>query len=249
MDEEQKEIVKLVIENLKNDPSLYEETLETFPQLLHLNQMGFLTTNSQEGIREYGKIPKDVLKYTRTGNIILAEMKNEGCQEYTGVEEKVKKRYKEGWNESGLIESQRAYLSGFIPYQYSELFNYLVNLTDIVCIRLDHIHVPVTYSIGHTPSDTSDWPLTWYHGTYLNDRVPIMSRLLNGAKMENKSEILDDEEYYFGEKVRESDYPVRELFSYVEVFDPVHGRKVCSENGLYTVCTQVLEEIERLLSQ
>nr|QBK92233.1 MAG: uncharacterized protein LCPAC304_05800 [Pithovirus LCPAC304] len=237
------------------------ETKESLDELIEINRLGFLTTDSQQGLEYYGEVPVDRLKhanihekYTKKFHKIAGKFEEDlqtmTTAEYTKylekyggepwdhwdewIEEPTRKEYSGSGGEfkKGVIQKERAYLTGFVDTKKARnLWQILNQINNVVCwytgattsrkvrgeipesFRRDtSIRVPVTYVSGPTLSD--EFPLV---GT---TSLPNLIQTLAGT------EAASDHGLEIPERVVKQ-------FSTFYILDGRYGHHVRNENGLF----------------
>jgi len=81
-------ISKHMDENFGEENFLLEETTKTIEILKEINRLGFLTDDSQDGVVQYGKIPKNVVNYIK----ISSDLWSQELKDYSDIADEYEKR-------------------------------------------------------------------------------------------------------------------------------------------------------------
>ena len=224
--------------------------------------MGFITNDSQDGIRTYGNIPSDVPDYVSKQSKLYKKFiqplwnkewksDNEENKAYKEAREKLQheliKQYKKGFHK-GLEHSQRAYMSGFMRKDLAFVFHYLFNEdTDKICMTSDYERIPVTYQIGFSPSDpTYPFGKSYkLHQQYLAGYVPTGTNAGFFRDPKDNQNMFNDLRIL----VPKTKQKLEKYFTHVTCVDPTHGRKATSKNGLFTDIMRILKKSRSILDK
>ena len=104
------------------------EPLKSLGHFDRMVDLGFLPINSQEGVAE-GRVPADLVAW-RAAACDAAEYRRRGGKLLPGPR--------------GRGYTERAYVTGYMPYRLASFAWFFANLTDKVCVLEDR-GIPVTY--------------------------------------------------------------------------------------------------------
>lgn len=216
---------------------LVEETDKDVPLLIKINHFGFLSVDSQDGMRKTGKIPVDMKFYLKLMNQAVRRLERLEITDEKEVKEvfdQVNVYYKQsgGTYKRGPMHTQRAYLQGIMTKRDALALQYFLNQTDKVCM-VDR--VPLTYSVrSGRPYFPEENP---------NATVPISTAfpVKTPSNTQNiKQELLDLG--ITSEHLDKYHVSLKDLL-YVYCFDARAGRKAAGKNGLFMDVLKALKNM------
>ncbi len=137
-------IRKTIISELKEGTlgTLHEESKESLKELAKINELGFLTHDSQQGIISYGKIPDDPIKFAKIISKYDSKYRSKFLENDEEIEmdydeavtEKAIKEYESmgGKFQKGVVSKERAYLNGFMDNVSAYWLTNMLNQDNLV---------------------------------------------------------------------------------------------------------------------
>ena len=190
--------IRTDLESYKDWPGEPLKNLVLFDRMIDL---GFLPINSQEGLVS-GLLPADLVLWRKTG-CEKSEYKKQGGKFLPKTQ--------------GRENSERAYVTGFIPKRIATYAWYFANLTDKVCIlgtfkksavknseNCENYEIPVTYNCCFEIE---------HGGVPSNLPFPATRIIASG----NASDLVETMK-----QLKKDDGG--ETYSFIQFFDPTHGR-------------------------
>lgn len=228
-----------VADELGNSEQLEDETKDQIKLLEKINRLGFITTDSQDGIILRGNgVPDNVKLYHQ---VMKKAYKSvfDGKLGYDEVDyDKINQDYesKGGTFRKDIRLSQRAYLTGIMDADDADIFVHFFNQTDKVAY-VDKI--PVTYATGNTTGVLIKEKVVYDR---MNKEVVASTGLGasitdNDVKFDLKTVLTKEQ----AAKLKASD--LKKLVR-VNCFDPHHGRKADSKEGLFVEVINALKQVD-----
>lgn len=224
---------KKLVQDLKKGIHLNVETLPSMSQLVHINELGMLTLNSQQGRIENGEVPVDRQLHAKIWRQQFHESLEQAERDYEENVKTLDEAYRKagGQYEPGIAFKEKAFLIGIMPVEKAgDLVDMLNQVDNLVAWYVRQpsdmvTFVPVTFE-----------PTSWFGAFGMSANYPLTGVTALNTEWHPFSECV------YGKMVRARPHHDKD-FACVTVMDTRFGHLASAEDGLFAQVIKALRDL------